>query len=169
MQFTPKTDAELDSQFNIPEGSYTCSIKNIYDTERNGQPLMTKKGAPKWNVSFRVETADGERYLSSTITPAFAKLHKHFCVAFGFLEQYMQGQLNKDDFIKTMCKAIVVVGIEERTVIDGADKNGNLIDKIISKSVALDFLPLEANVVTGIDSIKQESKSDDFFNDSLLF
>lgn len=98
MIFTPKTDGEIQRQALIPEGTYQATLVNFCERDQQGNPLMTKKGDPKFNVSCKIYDSEGKsKNMFDDIGPYFIKKFKHFCDAVGLQNEYNTGKITEED------------------------------------------------------------------------
>lgn len=98
MKFTPETDEQIELSKLIKEGRYRAKIFEARDKDSDGNPLKTKKGAEKFDITLKLFIEDENiKFFDTNITPAYKKLLKHFCDASGLEEKYNQGNLTCQD------------------------------------------------------------------------
>lgn len=136
MNFTPKSESELNDNILLPDGQYKARVYDSKDTDELGNGLVTTKGIDKINLICEVFNHDGKSTKVMTVlTTAYMKLLKHFCDVSGLIEKYNSGSLNAND-----CRNApkdFIVDISTRSYI--SNKNG----QEIYVNQINDFLPIE--------------------------
>jgi hypothetical protein len=107
MKFTPMTDTEIDEMRLIPDGTYAYIVTKAIDRDNNGNPLLTKSGVDKIQITLSLQG----RLLDCTLTSSFPKLLKHFCDVSGLSDKYKTGELTAHDCLNK--RGLVVVGHRE--------------------------------------------------------
>lgn len=88
MQFTPKTEAEIQEEGLLPAGTYDFQVTEAEDT-------ISKKGSEMIALKLKVfDSNGGHRIIRDWLLEAMAFKLRHFCEATGLLKQYESGNLD---------------------------------------------------------------------------
>lgn len=112
MKFTPMTDTEIENMHLIPDGIYPYFVSKSADTDDKGQPLLTKGGVYKIQLTLTLDDSSAKgRLLDCVLTSAYPKLLKHFCDTTGLEAQYKTGNIPARDCLNK--RGYVVVSSRE--------------------------------------------------------
>lgn len=124
MQFTPKTEEELDMEGLLTKGEYDFEV-----IEASNE--VSKKNNPMIKLLVKVyDNAGGHSQVFDYLLEAFGHKLRHFCDATGLLDKYQSGNL--DAFLCLNKTGRCVVGIKKA---DGQYKAKNEItDYVLSNA-----------------------------------
>lgn len=134
MQFTPKTEEELEQEGLLEEGRYPFTIKKADEK-------TSKKNQPYFNVKLFVHAPD-ERdwHIYDNPSPAFmAHKLRHLCYGTGLEAKYEAGTLTCDDLIER--QGYVEIGIQKAK---GAFPAKNVVIDYVVESEAAPAKPVPA-------------------------
>lgn len=93
MNFTPKTDEQINSDGLLPKGVYDFTIISSEDY------VGKSSGKESIKIKLNVFGNDGKDYhVYDYLTPNFAKKFKHACVGLGMADKYEFGSIMASDF-----------------------------------------------------------------------
>lgn len=119
MNFTPKTDEEIQRMLLIPDG------EKCYAEVKESSNHISKEGKESIMLNLDIwEDVSVRCKLYVYLTPAFMLLFKHACIAMLGQEKYDSGNIQAEDFLNKSCD--VIIGIQK-------DKKGQYPDKNIVK------------------------------------
>lgn len=124
MNFTPKTEDELNTFEVFPKGEYDFDVVKAADKiSSNGNPMI--------EISISIYAQDGRKNnVFDYLLEIVAYKLKHFCEAVGLSKEYQAGTLTADMCLNRAGKCII--GIQP--------KKGEYAEKNIVK----DYIPLDA-------------------------
>ena len=106
MQFTPKSEKEIQEENLLPKGLYDAEVFSAEETtSKNGNAMMV--------VKMRVfKPSGGETRVTDYLLESIAYKLRHFAHAIGLGANYDAGELDADDCVRRSCQ--VEIGIDDK-------------------------------------------------------
>lgn len=103
MNFTPKTEAEIEAEGLLPEGVYDYTVFSAQDkTSNNGNEMIV--------LELVVFDAQGKpRKLRDWIMPSFPRKLRHFCEHAGMLDIYNSGKVLAVDCVNRSGRVQIII------------------------------------------------------------
>lgn len=141
MNFTPKSEAELQQSLLLEKGLYPFQVIDAKDE-------ISKSGNEMVKLTLKIWAKDGsERTIFDYLLEAMAFKLRHFCMTTGLLDKYESGELKAIDCIGKCGKCDVVLQQGQPNPTGGyyPDKN-NIKDYVISERPSM-TMPLKENFI----------------------
>jgi hypothetical protein len=154
MKFNSMSESEIQESMLWADGEYRAKVFDASEFDKNGNPLLTKKGEEKIDLTCTLYNDEGKTIrVSCVLTNAFIKLLKHLCDANDLVHEYNSNTLSAKDCLHKTKEFLAVLG----RYTFKSDKTGEL----ITMNTIKDFKKFPSNE-------HSSSKKDDF-NDDIEF
>lgn len=152
MQFTPKTEQELETDGLCPEGIYSYQVIKSQDRPNKAQTNIYTA------ITLKVWDNEGGEHLVFT-NMALTKLLKHFCDVNDMQSAYQSGNIPQEEFMyKAGGKVIIGIEKEKPSPDGGMYKAKNIVKDYIAEPKG-----------SSLNPIKSEKKESDFHDDEIPF
>ena len=118
MQFTPRSEKEINESKLLPKGEYDFEVAEALP--KKSGPNSKNPGTPYIGLKLKVWSAEGAmRFVDGMLHPAMEAQLRHFCEVGGLMEHYEGGTLQAEN----------CVGVTGRLKLKVRDADGNFAAK----------------------------------------
>lgn len=152
MQFTPKSESELQQSLLLEAGLYPFQVMHAEDA-------ISKSGNEMIKLTLKVWNKDGsERVIYDYLLEAMAFKLRHFCASAGLIGNYEAGNLKAADCIGKLGKVDIIMQSGQPNPMGGYYPDKNSVKDYLAPDKGSMTMPLAKKVVNG-----------DFIDDDLPF